>query len=479
DDDLRGLAHVQYVPQVGQYLAYLTVHGNPADVLKPLRLEVWDASACQRYGSVVESFTFQPDNVIGILTNPQLVHTGGLLLREVPIGSGWNWLSFNLAFPDNSLGAALASLDHPQNDLIKGQAAFSQYSGGWFGTLTTLNNTTMYIYRADLTDTLLMQGLPIDPLTTNIPLVSGWNWIGYLPNYTLAVNDALSSLPVQNGDIIKSQYAFAQYLNPTYGWVGSLKYMSPPNGYQIRLTLPGILTYPPAPSPLRGGAVQERGDSETPPPAALWTVNPAQYEHSSTLIGMLRADGVNATTSDMELGAFAGAEVRGSAQAVYIEPIDAHLFFLTTYANTNGELIRFKLYDDGTGTVRDLAETMYFSPNQHQGAIEAPVPFEAQTTGTGEDLSAALSFDVSPNPFSSETTLRFVLPAAREVTLTISDAQGREVVRRPVSATAGMNTLVWNGRSDTGSWLGSGVYMVRLLTEQGSASKRVVVQRVP
>jgi hypothetical protein len=116
-----------------------------------------------------------------------------------------------------------------------------------------------------------------------------------------------------------------------------------------------------------------------------WTVNPTvraqQHAHRHA-----RSNGANATTSDMELGAFVGGEVRGTAQAIYIEPLDAHLFFLTTYANTAGELLRFKLYDDATGTVRDLSETMYFAPNQHQGSIENPVPFELQTTSAGEDF---------------------------------------------------------------------------------------------
>jgi hypothetical protein len=59
-----------------------------------------------------------------------------------------------------------------------------------------------------------------------------------VPNYSLPINDALASLPAQFGDMIKSQYAFAQYMNPTFGWVGNLKYMSPPNGYQIKLARP-------------------------------------------------------------------------------------------------------------------------------------------------------------------------------------------------------------------------------------------------
>ena len=478
DDELRGYANVRYIPQLGTYLVYLNVYGNPSDMLKPVRIEIWDASACQRYGSVVEAFTFQPDNVIGITDNPQVVHTSGLLMREIPFKYGWNWLSFNLAFPDNSLNAALASLKHPDGNLIRGQAAFSEYNSGWFGSLANLSNTTMYIHRTDMPDTLRMQGTPIDPLTTNIPVVAGWNWVGYIPNYSLPINDALASLPAQYGDVAKSQYAFAQYLNPTFGWIGSLKYMSPPNGYQIKLAQAGTLTYPPPSTPFGSNGAEARGDNDAPVPTH-WTVNPTQFEHSNTLIGMIRSNGLNATTSDMELGVFVGNEVRGTAQAIYIEPLDAHLFFLTMYANTPGELLRFKLYNDADGSVRDLTETMYFSPNQHQGSIENPVPFEWLVTSTEEDFGTTVGFDVQPNPFASETTLRFNLPKAEDVLLTISDAQGREVVRKPISAAAGPNVATWNGRSDTGSWLSSGVYTVRLQTETGNVSKKVVLQRLP
>ncbi len=106
------------------------------------------------------------------------------------------------------------------------------------------------------------------------------------------------------------------------------------------------------------------------------------------------------------------------------------------------------------------------------------IVFQALSTGTGEE-QATQSFEVQPNPFSRETSFRFVLPQAEEVTLRITDASGREVSLRRVSAKAGLNTLEWNGRSDTGSWLGSGVYYVRLQTEAGSVSRKVLLQRLP
>ncbi|MEO6759831.1 MAG: hypothetical protein ABIO24_10295, partial [Saprospiraceae bacterium] len=255
-DTLVGRAKIQYVPQVGKYLAYLTIYGNPTMVLDPIRLEIWDASACLRYAVVEDYFTFQPDNIVGHPLNPQVLHTNGYILREVPLGFGWNWLSFNLAFPNPNIDSVLASLHHPENDLMKAQNAFSTYlpGGGWLGTLQTLGNTPMYIYRADQPDTLKMLGNLLDPATTPIPLVSGWNWIGYIPNYSLPVNEALSSISAQTGDLIKSQVSFAQYLNPTFGWVGNLKYMQPPNGYQLKLTTPGTLIYPQASVHLNGGS---------------------------------------------------------------------------------------------------------------------------------------------------------------------------------------------------------------------------------
>jgi len=472
-DELRGRASVEYAPAANKYLAYLTVFGDPDDQLDDVRFEIWDASACVRYGEVIESLNFQFDNVIGSTGNPQVLHTNSLVLREVPFGYGWNWLSFNLAFPDNSLNAALAPLNHPENDLMKSQTAFSAYTGGWFGSLNNLGNTTMYIYRADVPDTLKMLGNLINPAITNIPLVTGWNWIGYIPSYSLPINEALSSLPSQAGDLIKSQYAFAQYFNSTFGWVGNLKYMQPPNGYQIKVATAGTLTYPQPSQQRPNDGILESRDAPIP---KFWNVHPTHYEHSMTLIGMLKANGQNATTAPMELGVFAGTEVRGSAQAIYVAPLNAYLFFLTSYANAGDERLKFKLFDSATGTVQDLSETMWFSPDLHQGSIESPVPFTLKTSGLTE-ATVEQSFDVQPNPFSAETMFRFALAHAQEVTISVADVSGREVSRLQSQARMGLNTVTWDGTSDAGLRLGAGVYFVRLSTEDGMVTRKVVLQR--
>ncbi|MBK8557235.1 MAG: hypothetical protein IPL65_16370 [Lewinellaceae bacterium] len=357
-DTICGRAYVQFEPQVGKYLAYLTIYGNPNHVLMPVRLEIWDASSCLRYAVLEDYFTFQPDNVIGDPISPQVLHTNNNVLRDVTFGYGWNWLSFNLAFPDPAINQALASLNHPSGDLMKSQNTFSTYlnGSGWLGSLGTLGNSSMYIYRADQPDTLQMLGNVLNPATTPIPVVTGWNWIGYIPNYSLPVNTALSSLPAQTGDIVKSQTAFAQYINSQFGWVGNLKFMQPPLGYQLKMSTPGTLIYPP-PSNFNGDDDAARGNSGKSvagaPPSSFWSVDPTQYENSMTLIGMLKANGNNITTGTMELGAFVGNEVRGASPAIYIEPLQSYLFFQTAYANSNGEQVHYKLFDSSNGTIQD------------------------------------------------------------------------------------------------------------------------------
>ena len=39
----------------------------------------------------------------------------------------------------------------------------------------------MYKFNSANTDQLVFSGTPVDPLSTPIELVSGWNWIGFTP----------------------------------------------------------------------------------------------------------------------------------------------------------------------------------------------------------------------------------------------------------------------------------------------------------
>ena len=467
DGELRGLAKLQLLPTLPpagtQYRVFLTIFGEPEDDGKPISLEIWDASGCLRFVDLIETFNFELDNVIGTVSNPTVLHTNSLIRRDVPLSAGWNWISFNLIYPDPSLDVALVSLDNPENDLIKAQGSFAEYFGGnWFGSLSEVDNTHMFQFRADQVDTVRMAGAPVDPSAVNIPISAGWNWIGYVPNYPLPVSTALQSLTPLNGDIIKGQTAFAQYV-AGFGWLGSLQYMEPPKGYQLKIGIPGTLTYPP---PVNAAPVLNERGPELP---NFWTVDPTQYEYSMTLVGMLAHSGINTTLAGHEIGVFAGNELRGSAKAIYLEQLDMNLFFLTMYANTAGELLHFKLYDAATGQVTNLTETMYFTAGLHQGSVQSPVPFGYQSTTAVAEVTSGQSLQIAPNPFTDGTTIRFTLTRAQRARVLITDMAGRIVLDERMSGSAGTNALLWNAKDAP-----SGVYFVKLETEEGTEVKKVV-----
>jgi hypothetical protein len=103
----------------------------------------------------------------------------------------------------------------------------------------------------------------------------------------------------------------------------------------------------------------------------------------------------------------------------------------------------------------------------HDGWILRTAPL---TTGVadepGDSAGAArgpVLLPASPNPFNPTTRIAFELSAESDVTLVIYDTAG-QVVRTLVAgrAGAGLHVVPWDGRSDSGEALASGVYLSEL-----------------
>lgn len=84
----------------------------------------------------------------------------------------------------------------------------------------------------------------------------------------------------------------------------------------------------------------------------------------------------------------------------------------------------------------------------------------------------------SPNPFNPTTTIRFSLPAPGPVELTIYNIQGRKV-KSLVSGPreAGYTSVIWDGRSDTGAPVASGIYFYALQSGNFRSMKKMVVAK--
>ncbi len=84
-----------------------------------------------------------------------------------------------------------------------------------------------------------------------------------------------------------------------------------------------------------------------------------------------------------------------------------------------------------------------------------------------------------PNPFSSETTLRFAVPSpGAKVTLKIFDVRGREITTLiDGEKVEGTRTLRWDGTNVRGAAVPAGIYFCNLVAGEERRSRKIVLAR--
>jgi hypothetical protein len=83
----------------------------------------------------------------------------------------------------------------------------------------------------------------------------------------------------------------------------------------------------------------------------------------------------------------------------------------------------------------------------------------------------------APNPFRPHTSLRFELGAAAQVRIEVMDVAGRRVWLREAALGAGRHAIDWKAIGADGAPLPSGTYFWRLVTPDGSATRKMTLAR--
>ena len=247
-----GTAKTTYNAATDMYYVLLTIYGNDQNEAKVLTFRMYDASTGTIYSAnPSQAITFTNSKVYGTPMDPVIFDCGSLYFSNINLKEGWNWISFNLQSEDlQDVNAALSGAEWIGGEQIKNlnyDATYSADSSTWNvgGGLHQLDNKQMYMLYAKEEKVLPISGSIIDPATTPLTIKAGkWNYISYLPQNTLPVKTALAGYNAENGDIVKSQNAFAMYFGNE--WIGSLTYMKPTEGYMLQnnAKTDKTLTYP-------------------------------------------------------------------------------------------------------------------------------------------------------------------------------------------------------------------------------------------
>ncbi len=105
-------------------------------------------------------------------------------------------------------------------------------------------------------------------------------------------------------------------------------------------------------------------------PAPTWSVNPSAFQFSMNMTVRVTSRGGSVSGTNHILAGFSGNDVRGVTQSVAVG--DGYLFFLTLYANAQGEDISFRLYDAETQEILPVLEHNTFLPNAVVGEPAHP-----------------------------------------------------------------------------------------------------------
>ncbi len=178
------------------------------------------------------------------------------------------------------------------------------------------------------------------------------------------------------------------------------------------------------------------------------------------------------------------------------ENFEVILFDPAFYSTPTGDgIIKYQYLtmpsqDDITVGIENASGTdglTYFfdgTPDEHAFGItdsSVLVITTASQVDVGEGHAGLLRFDLlpaSPNPFMKSTNISFVIPVAGKVKLAIYDISGRMIAKLiDGNLAAGRYTVKWRGISSTGARVASGVYFVRLKSDAGEKTRKVVFVR--
>ena len=370
--DCVGVARPQYESAFDTYFTMMTVYGNSDG--EELTFKAFDASTGKVY-PVVETANdvfFERDARLGKLASPFIWNVTDKIEQVIDLKEGWNWMSLYVT-PDNMSPSVVLADASDILTIINGPASSAEYDPtlGWGGTLTAMDNASMYKLNATTDGTATIVGSPANISGTQITVKSGLTWIGYPPSFTLSPADAFAGLDPEEDDMVKNQSGFAVYNEDNAKWIGTLNVMEPGKGYiySSEATASKTFTYPStAPA---GGAAKIKAYAE-PYDYFFEPVAPEAYPGNMVMIGQVLLNGQ--PVEGIEVAAFVGGECR----ATIVSDADGYLFLLVPGNRT--EAMELHAFIDGEEALIDMPLT--YQTDQKLGTLTKPVTIDLDGMAT-------------------------------------------------------------------------------------------------
>ena len=391
-DEVRGSSLITCSQMTGKYVVFLRVYGENND---QITFRIYD-----HYAEVEPAYHIPAkenlviNGFLGDEINPYIIDCYSHMQQSDDLAGGWNWYSTYIDVEGAEGFSMLTAGLGADADVVKSQVGMSMYYNAydaWSGSLTTFDNSQMYMIKMNAARTLEIVGGPTNVAETHLTLHPGWNWVSYPASVEMPLSDALAGFTPADGDCIKSQVGMAIYYGAYNAWSGSLNRLTPGQGfmYKNNSSSAKVLTYSTESKSIAAANVTADGNH--------WQPDIHAYADNMNITAVLSVNGEEQTSEDMEIGVFCGGECRGSGRVFYNELAGRHVIYLTVYGE-EGDGLSFRLYDASTDVEypAEAGSSLTFAPNLIIGDLLAPYVIDFGSDAVSQDVMTSVS--VYPNP---------------------------------------------------------------------------------
>ena len=415
-DECRGREVGIAVPVLGHTYYFLMVTGEEGEVFDSYRL--YNHETQEEYDLYCfQEIEFEADGDMGDFWDPYVFEFAHMQTYE--LAPGFNW--FSTYIETNGIDA-LGMIENSIGD--KGQRILSQteytenygYPYGWWGSLESVNNESMYRIVMSQSGTVELLGAIADPAEHPITISKGFNHIGLISSTPITLVDAFANLQKTDQDMLKTQTAYTTYWADFDFWWGSIEetdLLMPGQGltYQSQNNNPVTFTYPSA-SSSKGTRMKVVSKKDN-----HWKADYRAYPYNMTVMAVVELADEEIASENYELAAFANGECRGSVRLLYVEPMDRYVAFLTV-AGDESTTLDLRLYNSETGEEYFNADNhIVFNVDDMIGNRDNPFVVRFNS-------SASEQLVIYPNPVNNGERFNIVLTSDESAQVEIVNSIG-------------------------------------------------------
>lgn len=457
---------------------------SPGDTSRRHILVSWQDVNTADTGMInIHSNDPQQDTVsISVAVEPQSAHS-----QQIPLIEGWNIMSLNVK-PDTMDMIDIVEPLINDGTLVKvrdesgNSIQYLPWLNTWINSIGDMAVTEGYQIKMNSSDTLSITGSKAQ-VPHDIPLLQGWNIMGYPPQNPQNGISAVQPL-ISEGTLVKIQDENGnsiQYLPWLNSWYNAIGYFRSGEGYQIKVNSATTLTLGQGSAPLKREVASTT--STTDYFTTAYEGNP--YQAMNIIVKSVEVEGLSLESGD-EMAAFdndsAGNVVCVGAATIQ-SPINEEDPFILVASMDDpttdftdgfipGNEIQLRIYDESEDQVIYPNQVNYHPDYDDAYAELGTAIADIMNVMTGVDMAKAVNdIRIIPNPTHEDAKLVMEMTQPADVSITLYDQHSRKMEDVYQGRAAGH----FSAQLST-NHLPAGIYVVKISIGHNLDTVKVVVQ---